>query len=285
MKKIHHIVITVAFVLLSISSLSAQRTPPEFSVFGGWGYSFFAYSPSVTGTSSSGYSGDIGLGVTAFFNRQLGIHVGAAFGLYNVKGNVATLSHVTTGLYDINKDLEYDLHTTLTDYNEIQNTMFMSIPIMFQFQTKMKQSSNWRKRTQTGFYAMTGVKTLILFNGDYASRIELRNEAFYPDFNVLSKPVSTRAHGNLKLGVLVAFSLEAGIKWRFNQRVYLYTGAFFDCGLNDPIKDYRVPYDYYTSAERLQDFTILKFTDRVNLMTVGLKLRWAFSLGSNRSCY
>jgi hypothetical protein len=285
MKKIHHIVTTVTIVLLSISSLSAQRTSPEFSVYSGWGYSFFAYSPSVAGTSSNGFSGDVGLGITAFFNRQLGIHAGVAFGLYNVKGNVATLNHVTPGLYDIKKGLNYDLHTTLTDYNEVQNTMFMSFPVMFQFQTKMNQTSNWRKKTQTGFYAMTGIKTLILLNGNYASRIELRNEAFYPDFETLMNPVRTNVTGALKLGALVMFSLEAGIKWRFNQRVYLYTGAFFDCGLNDPVKDYRVPYEYYTSAASLQDFTILKFTDRVNLMTVGFKLRWAFSLGSSRNCY
>jgi hypothetical protein len=82
-------------------------------------------------------------------------------------------------------------------------------------------------------------------------------------------------------------SFEAGLKWRFGNKVFLYTGAYFDFGLNDPIKNERAPYQYFNSVEKLSELKLLQFTNKVNLMTVGLKLRWAFALGPNRGggCY
>jgi hypothetical protein len=157
MKKIHHILLIIAIVCSGISSVLAQKTSPEFSVFGSSGYSFFGYTPSIAGTTSSGYYGDFGLGITAFFSQQFGFHIGAAFGLYNVKGSVAAIKHITPNLYDIDALQYYDVHTTLSNYSEIQNTIFMSIPIMFQFQTKMNQ--NMRKKTSIAFFVMGGVKT------------------------------------------------------------------------------------------------------------------------------
>jgi len=283
---------------LSFLHLSAQKTSHEFSIYGGGGFSFFAYSPSLRSASSGGFSGDAGVGFTGFVSPQVGFHVGVGFGTYNIKAKVGTLKTITSGLEQILSNgglLLFDLHTTLSGYRETQKATFLSIPVMLQFQTKQKQEWIWKRSEMKGFYAMGGVKVNILLKNEYEAQVEtLNNLAYYPEadnwsgtqtFAGLGTFDGNSANGNLKLGVHVVFAFEAGMKWRISRNLFLYTGAFFDCGLNDLAKNSRVALTDYTYTQYLtyintstdsKYLTLLEFTDRINLMTVGIKLRLAF---------
>jgi hypothetical protein len=85
------------------------------------------------------------------------------------------------------------------------------------------------------------------------------------------------SEGNLDFGVLVLFACEAGMKWRIDNNIFVYTGAFFDCGLNDPIKDRRRDDMDYTNPRQITEVPLLKCSNKVNLMVVGVKVRFAFT--------
>jgi hypothetical protein len=72
------------------------------------------------------------------------------------------------------------------------------------------------------------------------------------------------------------FAFESGIKWRISDYLYLYTGAYFDCGWNDPTKNNRKPVSNYTAVEHLENFSVLEFYDKSILMGIGIRLRLAF---------
>jgi len=291
--------ILVLFVF-SCLHLSAQKTPHEFSIYGGGGFSFFAYSPPLLrNVSSGGFSGDAGVGFTGFVSPQVGFHIGAGFGMYNVKAKIGNLKAITPGLIDeANYNYLFDLHTTLSGYTETHKAIFMSVPVMLQFQTKQKQEWIWKRSEMKGFYAIGGVKVNLLLKNEYEAQFAtLTNLAYYPEldnwhgtqtFAGLGVFDGSSAGGDLKLGVHVVFAFESGMKWRIGKNLFLYTGAFFDCGLNDPTKDSREPLSDYTYAKYLtyinpltdlndlKGFTLLKFSDKINLMTAGIKLRLAF---------
>ena len=249
------------------------------------------HQPTLKKTTSVGYSIDFGVGFTGFFSQQVGIHTSAGFGLLNVK-STRTLSNIAFDYVDQN-GFTCELHTKLKNYTEIHKTMYVSIPVMFQFQTKQKQYWNWHRTQRAGFYAQAGVKIHLLFNNKFEASVDsLYRSAYYPELNNWA---STQAfeggfgrfpgattEGKLDFGVLVLFAAETGVKWRIDNNLFVYTGIFFDCGLNDPMKDKRQPLDNLTNKEQLYDLTLLKFSDKTNLMVVGVKLRLAFTRAQRR---
>lgn len=281
------------FCVLSSSYVMAQKkSPPEFSLHAGAALATYAFKSAPKEASSLGYSSDFGVGFTGFFSQQLGIHVGASFGFFNVKSKVSKLQTLTPALYDDeHPNLRYDLYTTLSGYNDIHKTLFVNIPVMLQFQTKQRQYFSWKNTQKAGFYAAGGVKVFFLFNNKYEARVaSLYNAAYYPQLDNWADTQEFKGFGtfnnsgrgfdvtgNLDFGILVALALEAGVKWRIDNHIFIYTGAFFDCALNDPIKDSRKPHENYIHPNDLSDLTILKYANKANLMTVGVKLRFAFT--------
>jgi len=285
------IILFLIFFALSSLQLLAQKAPQEFTVHAAGGIATYAFQPTVKGPSL-GYNSDFGLGFTGFFNRQLGVHVGAGFGFFNVKSKVATLKTVTTGLVDQINNLDYDLYTTLSGYTETHKSLYINIPVMFVFQTQQRQYWSWKQSPKASFYAMGGLKLLFLFNNQYDVGVEsIYNAAYYTklknwaatqqffglgNFNNNNKGYSSS--GKMDFGIMATFTVELGVKWRIDNNIAIYTGAFFDCGLNDPIKGNRRSYEEFIYEDNLKDnLTIMKFANRSNLMTVGIKVRLAFS--------
>lgn len=278
----------ILFVFTNLNVLAQKNTSLEFSVHAGGGFDAFVFRPSSKEISSAGYGGEIGGGFAGFFSPQVGIYVGAGFSMANIKSKVSSLKHVTPGLIDnINGGLLYDLHTTLNGYSELQKMMFLNIPVMFQFQTKHKQYWNWKQNKNVGFYAMGGVKIFFLVSNKYDAMVtSLYNAAYYPELDnwadtqlfaglgTFDKGYSTS--GDLDFGIMATLALETGVKWRIDKNVFLYTGVYFDYGLNDPFKDSREPHGNFTSEKQLADLTLLKFADKASLLAVGVKVRFAF---------
>jgi hypothetical protein len=244
-----------------------------------------ANKPGFKVNSSLGFSSDFGIGFTGFFSRQVGIHTSVGFGLFNVKSKM-NLYYITPDFKD-RFGYVYDLHTQLLDYTEIHKAMFVTIPVMLQFQTKQKQYWDWTRSQKAGFYALGGVKVNLLFNNRYEAGVDqLFNAGYFPKednwqatqtFAGLGYYDGINTEGKLDFGVMVLFACETGVKWRIDNNIFVYTGVFFDCALNDPTKEKRQPYGNFTAPEYLPDLTLLKFSERVNFMAVGIKLRFAFT--------
>ena len=284
----------LAVFLLLPAVLLAQKAPHEFSVNAGAGISTYAFTPIPKKSSSLGYITDFGFGFTGFISRQVGIHVGVGFGLFNIKSKVDTLFNLKKGLLDFDehgKELPYELHTSLINYHDMHKSLFINIPLMFHYQSFQKQYWSWRKTQKVGFYGRGGVKLLLLFKNQYEATIPtMYNKAYYPtidnwadtqEFKGFGTFAGKIQQGDLDFGLLATLSLEAGVKWRIENNVFIYTGLYFDCGLNDPIKDNRKPWgdfkDGLDAVNLLNDVTILKYATRANMMVVGIKLHFAFS--------
>ena len=282
----------IILLFAAICSLFASaQTTHEVSINSGGGLSTLNYKLS-SGERNLGFGGDFGLGYTGMFGEHVGIYIGIDLGFYNAKAKLNGVTIVTGNLRDSDSKEEndskgdrFDLYTTLNKYTETQKAMFLNIPVMAQFQTKGRQK----------FYMKAGVKIGIPINCKYSvSNANITNEAYYPDYdNWLPMPAfagfgsfTKNSERKLKVGVAAMLALETGVKWSLGEKVALYTGAYFDYGLNNVLKDSHQPFVNYHNSEPAT-FTINSalpsLTDKMNLMAAGIKLRIAFKPGKNNS--
>ena len=302
----------VLFVACSGLNLFAQKTHHEFSITADGGFAAFCFQPAAKGSSSvelykdigtdfngyngvssTGFTSGIGVGFTGFLSPHFGIHVGAGFGAYSIKTKVKELRTFTPELIDQDETLDYNLYTNLYGYKEIQKTLFVNFPVLFQYQTVQKQSWNWEQSQKRSFYAAAGINVLLLVNNKFESQVtSFHNAAYYlatknwaatQSFKGFGTFAGSSNSGKFKTMVLAVFVFETGVKWRVDKNTYLYTGAFFNCGLNDGTKTMRQDYKNFTDPDALKDITLLGFSDRINLMAAGIKLRLALFADSNKS--
>jgi len=71
-------------------------------------------------------------------------------------------------------------------------------------------------------------------------------------------------------------ALEEGRKWRLIDKLLLYAGAFFDFGLNNAANANRTPLCNHIAVEHLTGFKLLEFSNKMDLISVGIILRLAF---------
>jgi len=279
-------IIALLFVLSVTISAQTQNENNEFSI--GAGAGLLSLSP-VSGIFN-GYALDFGIGYKYFFHQNWGVHVGAGAGLFDAKTSMG-VNRLTPGLTDRN-GLAFELHT-VTNYIETHNVMFLNIPLMLQYQTlpKQRRSNRETRVRREGAYVAGGVKAIIPLQSRFESNnTSLRNLAYYPDldnwagtqrFAGLGVFDGKNLDGNFELETFFALALEAGMKWRLHRNRLLYAGVFLDYGLTSIAKENRTPFLNYVAIEHLTNFPILEFSNKMNVMTVGVKLRLAFFAGSS----
>ena len=285
-------------LLLSISSVSAQKRPnefSEFSIYGGLGLSLIPYE--LTPDAHFLYGSDLhfGVGYTYFFSESWGIHIGAGPTFYKVKQNI-DLNFKNPDLTDSNGYV-FDLFTH-TNYGETHKMTFLTVPLMLHYEPKSRrQKRAWWKtnKAEHVFYAMGGVKTSMPYKSGYEAGIKtINNKAYYPEldnwaatqkFAGLGEFDGNTVESEFDLGLSFTLALEAGIKWRLNGYKYLYTGVYFDYGLNniDRTEISRKPVRNNINVESFTDFTILTYPDKIQIMSIGINVRLAFYRAPN-SC-
>ena len=281
--------IILFFAATSGMYVSAQRPSHELSAYAATGLSTLRYKPDI-GSKGGGFGGDFGVGYTYFmyrewvassgtvYNLKWGVHSGVGMGLFNSKANVNKQETVTYGLVDSEND-KFDLHTTLNNYSEKQNSMFLNIPIMATCQLNQ-------------YYAMAGFKLGVPLSAKHKAKdVKISNRAYYTDYdNWLEEQdfagfgsfVRDEAKGKLDLGLSVAFSLEGGMIWRLSKTMNLYTGLYADIGLNNVAKSNAnidfVNFDVKDPKNLTTNSVMLSQSDKTNLIAVGVKARLGFSL-------
>jgi len=284
-------IIILLFALTNMC-VSAQtrpnKDPNEISIHIGGGLSSIHHQHAPSNGFFNGYSLDFGIGYTFYFHQNWGLYFGVAPGIYNTQKK-ANIDVFTPDLTDRNGYL-FDLYSQF-NYHEAFKNMFLNIPVMLQFQTKQKGQSRDQKASKS-FYAMGGIKAAIPLKNRYQSEIKtITNAAYYPEFNNWAATQrfaglgtfddGSNDNGNLNLKTpCLRLAFEAGFKWRFkrqNKNNYLlYTGVYCDIGLNATANNLRTPFRNHIAVDHITDFTLLTFSDRINIMTAGVVVRLAY---------
>jgi len=280
--------ILVFLAILSIQVLSAQQPVHEFSIYGSGGLSTLLYRLSL-GDRSGGMGSNFGMGYTylvakdwltdaeKLYNEKWGFHTGIELATYNAKAKINDAKITTKGLIDSDGDV-FDLYTDLSGYSENQKVVLLNIPVMAVFQIQK-------------FYAMGGFKLGIPPIHKFKSKnIMLTNEANYDQWYNWAKTQTFAGYGafndinskgNFKLRMSVIFALETGMNWRVGEKFSVYTGAYFDYGLNNLAKDTHLPFIHYNVQypENFSTNSVLSsYTEKIKVIAAGIKLRFAMDL-------
>jgi len=285
---------TSIIVLLAAICGNVLAQYHEISASFGGGFSTLGYKLSPAGTRNGGGGIDFGAGYTFFRaleqvaetgtirRDQWGIHSGIGFSMHNAAANVDGQTITTSGLIDNDTHLPiayrtFDMHTTLANYKEKQSLMLLNIPVMGVLHYRQ-------------YYAMAGFKFGIPVSGKYRyQQATITNEAEYPEMENWAKMQEFMGLGvfqkdakeKMKYGVSTMLSLEGGMIWTVLKDMTLYVGAYFDYGLNNIAKkfdDKLLNYDAAKPADFTTNSVLSVYTQKVNVVSVGVKVRLAMNL-------
>jgi hypothetical protein len=287
-----HIILTVSCIFI-ITTATAQKgqmqdasSKHELSVYSMGGYSPMSYTLVNNGSTSSAIGGGAGVGYTFNISPSLGIVTGVEMATYSTEAKFDNVSDKYDGGTGNNR---FELSYYLKNYKETQNVKLFSVPVMAQYNIPLGNST-------VRFYASGGFK--LGFPVSATADITpgtATTESYFLYEKVAYKELSQ--HGLVKdkalpevgkdidLGFSVALALEAGVRFLLTEKIDLYTGLYFDNSLNNVQKTndrHLLEYEYSpkVNESRLNFNSVLNtgFTDKVNLMSIGLKLRIGFKL-------
>lgn len=286
--------LTIIILGLFSIAINAQNRH-EISIYGAGGFSILDYKLDLGKKDLLGIGGHFGIGYKYFFNRNLGLVTAVEMSPYNSNCIVNKLSikYQTT-----DKDGEvFEFHSDITDYRENQKVVMLQIPIMLQFQVGKKHQ----------FYVAAGGKigfpiALSNYNG---SIVRIYNEGYYEFENY----TYTSQHeflgfgyysllenkGNLNLKTAFFVSVDFGAKWKLSEKIFLYTGLYFDYGLNNIYKKTDKPKNFveYNSnnpsdiivngimnSQYTENGTDYKnFMSKLSPLAAGIKICLTFGIG------
>lgn len=275
--------ILLATLLFVGSTLLAQH---ELSVEVGGGLSTLNYNV-LYGNQKDGWAGEFGTAYSYFFSPKFNLRSGANLSFYQAK---ATLSNLADS-YDAYDGEEYfDFRYKVNSYEENQHALYLNIPIMAEFRFGKNEK----------FYAGAGGKFGLPLLGKYkTSKNSFKTSGYFPSTNVELEEPEFMGFGSfnnmytkddIDLHVTVMLSLEAGAKWQLSEKFRLYTGVYFDYGLNNIIRNNsHQPLIRYTKVNSrgfilngipTSNYTddnnnIHSLTEKIRPMAIGIKVRLA----------
>ena len=292
--KYNKTIILGIILIVSISSYAQKQRHHEITLGGGIGQSALQYNSAIGG-KALGFGGHVGLGYTYFFGEHFGIGTGFELSFYNSKLRNGEFHTVLANLTDPSDGEIFDFHSKVSNYYDKQKATYLNIPIMLHFQTKGVNR----------FYAAAGTKIGIPLNGKSISTANFENSGYFHSTTNWASTQNFMGFGtftdreqteDLKFKTAFMLSLEAGMKWKLGEKTSLYTGLYFDYGLNNildgdaqSVIDYDVTasgasfthhgalYSSYTEAS-----TTTVITEKVVPMSIGIKLNLAFGLGKTK---
>lgn len=281
MKKLFNIIFCAALLAFPLERSSAQEAGSyELSLTGGFGLSTLKYDLD-NGDSKQKTGGNAGVGFNYFLSNKFSLNTGLELSFYNSKAEMNEFSDAARS-YDSEGKI-FELQSVIKDYEEKQNAMFLTIPVMAQFQTKVINDHQ--------VYAALGVKIGIPVSSKYKSNsASLETVGYYAedDLYIDEHPAvgfgmfngkSVEKDLDLKIAFLLA--AEAGMKWSLTDKFAVYTGVFVDYGLNDIRDKKNQAFLIYNPAipTRYENNSITgtKFGDKITPFAAGLKIRLAFN--------
>ncbi len=278
--------------LLLLCSVCAQDLH-EFSISGGGGFSSLMYGPSL-GKQNEGFDAHFGLGYSFFVSSMFGFTTGLEFASYNAtfKLNNFKMQYQAT---DLEEGVDFMFHSTLNRYKETQNISMLQIPLMLQFQTNGKYK----------LYFAAGAKAAIPMSGSHSGSGDVINSGYYEEedfeytkqgFRGFGTYKDKKIEGKDKFKSSFLAAMEMGMKWRFNDGISIYVGAYFDYGFSNIFKKQdveKLPQMVEYNSENPPDFAMngvlnsqwknnnasQAFVTKIMPMAIGLKAKVAFGHG------
>jgi hypothetical protein len=264
-----------------------RESKHELSIYGLGGYSSIVYTLDRNGSVSGGAGGGAGLGYTFNINSSFGIVAGVEMMTFGAEASFDEIQGEYTEETSIRP---YEFSYTMSNYKEKQSVTMFSIPVMAKYGLPLGGGS-------TRFYAAGGFKFGFPLSAKtdiapgttttsiYGVVEQVRYEnADMPHNGLVRNAVLPNTKKDLELGFSATLSLEAGLSFTLTDKINLYTGAYFDYGLNSIQKtDNRRLLeleDHYDQPSKFIYNSVLDtgLTEKANLMSVGLKLRIGFKL-------
>jgi len=222
--------IIAAIACLTVIGADARAQEFNFWLNGGWQ----GLTCSIkNGRTNLLAGGAFGLGWTIPLSHRWSIISGVTGGSY---GDRVTMND---GVYNYNQvditgsAFQYSIGTT--GYKETQHFFsFGGIPIMLQYHTTGSRSQ---------WYFNGGGKLLLPFNAHVQSSSgQLQLSGYYPDFNVNVSNLAQYGFGTVDnwrgsttygLKTALSWNMETGICLMLSHRTKLYTGVYFEYGLDN----------------------------------------------------
>jgi cell division septation protein DedD len=289
--------------LLLICSIYAQDRH-EFSLHLGGGLSTLMYEPTA-GKQSNGLDAQFGFGYVFFFSPRVGLATGLELAFYSAEYKISSLDTKSTAIDETdvgsedNPSGEFIFHSILSDYQEDQSVAMLQIPLMLQLQTGGKQKQ----------YLMMGVKAAIPLSGYLYSKGDIKNSGIYSyepfEYGVQSERgfgtfKGKKNESNYSFEPSISASMEIGTKWRLQDGLSIYAGAYFDYGLGDILEkrkdvedlplmieyNQEDPKNYITNCvfdtQNKQPEKTDVFVEKVRPIAIGVKVKLALGLGVNQ---
>lgn len=231
----------IAVAALTISA-SAQQSAHDnyFGVSFGGGLNTMLYQP-VNGQQHVGAGFDAGLFYARFFNKTVGLGVGAQYSWYNASA-LYNWSETTNGLVHVdNPGVTYNLTTGFNNWNERQNVGVISIPVEVLFRKSF--NDRWsliggvgasldlpihgKYIAQGGTYTTTGVFPKL---GNYV--VENMPEH---GFSTYSNFTNSKINNLATVGASVIGDLGARVAMNDNWGFYF--GVYFGYGMTNLLKE------------------------------------------------
>jgi hypothetical protein len=257
---------------------SATKSKHEFSVYVAGGISNLSYKFDA-GSVGGKIGGGIGLAYTCNISGNFGITTGVGIASYGGKVASEAFSEQYNAPDDVGNDFRFGY--SVTGYEEQQSATLLTIPVMAQYSVPLGSGS-------TSFYAAGGIKLGLPVSAKATiSRGSITTTGYYayedqtyenlPQHAFVTGQAISKQKTDIDLGVATILSLEAGLRFSLSDKLGLYTGLFFDYGLNNIRKSKnKHVVEYHPVQFRYNTVLNTEMVDKINLTSVGIKVKIAF---------
>ena len=307
--------LTATLIVFVLSLTAIAQNKHEFSLHGSGGLSTLNQKQGV-GDLKNGFGARGGLNYTFFFSPKWGLGTGFEFSPYHSKLNLGNLTN-SLNLGEQGDGVNLEVRSVLNNYEETFRASFFQIPLMVQFRTGATHQ----------YYVSLGGKIGLPIRGTHrASYSELQNTGRYRTvlwggeifewddnwnaFNGFGPFPGRTAENNLNLKPAFLAVFETGTKWRLSNGFSLYTGIYFDYGLNSIVEMKKpaslLPFMEFTpsvwigggeeygafvpahfklnntlNSHLTQNGTTKPFVDKMAPIAAGIKISLTFGTGSS----
>jgi len=281
------IILLTAISLMLSTGLHAQH---EVSVYGTAGASKLNMNISDGTTGGSSFSGGAGLSYTLSLNPKWGLTTGVELASFSTTIDVENISESSQFNYSYDGRTEaMTFKSELRGYQEAVKATYLQIPLMAQFSLPAMTKHKW--------YAAAGVKLGFAISGNYETTAKsFVTSGYFPRTEETLTDIPQHGFVNLSnqswtgdtdFGFNLSLAIETGFRWTLADSWGIYTGVFVDYGLtdvSDGVKNKKiVQYENAKIPETFSYNSIISstqtssvFVDKINLFSVGLKVKIAF---------
>jgi hypothetical protein len=266
-------ILTICLLVTGSSLSQAQDLTTdkhEVSVYATGYMSNLIYTLKDDGSRSSRVGAGMGLGYTYNINEAFGVSTGLEYSNYGAKASYPRITgeYAATDYNGANFTLRYEAR----NFTEKHSVDMLLIPFTAQYKT----GETVKYFVAGGFKVGFPIGTKAKLSQNLTTRGHYQYEDIVyedlPQHNFFTnQPVSGK--GKPKIGVAALLSIETGMRFTIDYKMYVYAGFFFDYGFtnvkttsNRHIVDYNGEITYGSVLNT-------SLVNKIHLMNLGIKVR------------